>query len=364
MGFVNFVMSKLKSVAQAATNDDKIYFPTDGQSIWLNGKEYGADPTSPHFCYFGTCATAGATAEKVVECADFRLVVGAIIGVKFSSTNTASNVTLNVNGTGAKSIWYNNAKYTSTSSSVCGVANRVIFYMWNGEYFVWMNLGFLDGNTYYTGVCSTGATTAAKAASCSNYVLLANSYTLVIFTTANTKAAALTLNINSKGAKPLWINGTVSSATNYTLPAGSYIVYYDGTNYHVRTDGRIPGLGTAATLEEDDVKWPNLMATAQQLPRKFLADGYGMFDVASYVMKRTVSGTAYYVLTDVDGGMQPVSAWAVKGGSWVKPVSLTHLAYSSNWYWMFPQADVPGEPDIVVVTYIDLDGDPLEDVLP
>lgn len=88
--------------------------------------------------------------------------------------------------------------------------------------------------------CETAASTAAKVGSCTNYNLLANSYTQVLISTANTAQSALTLNINSKGAKPIYINGTASSSSNYTLPAGTYIVYYDGTNYYFRTDGVLP----------------------------------------------------------------------------------------------------------------------------
>jgi hypothetical protein len=98
--------------------------------------------------------------------------------------------------------------------------------------------------------CSTAAGTAAKTATCSGYVLLSKSYIQVIITTTNTSATALTLNINSKGAKPIYINGTASSTSNYTLPAGTYLVYYDGTNYYFRTDGKITGsiTGNAATV--------------------------------------------------------------------------------------------------------------------
>ena len=67
-------------------------------------------------------------------------------------------------------------------------------------------------------------------------------------TASNTAASALTLNINSKGAKPVYINGTASGTTNYTLPAGSYLVYYDGTNYQFRTDGQIPGPARSVAL--------------------------------------------------------------------------------------------------------------------
>lgn len=53
---------------------------------------------------------------------------------------------------------------------------------------------------------------------------------------ANSYAGAITLNINSSGAKTIYINGSVSSSSNYTLPAGLYLVYYDGTYYRFRTN--------------------------------------------------------------------------------------------------------------------------------
>lgn len=67
---------------------------------------------------------------------------------------------------------------------------------------------------------------------------------------ANTYAGALKLNVNGNGAKPLYINGTVSSSSNYTMPRGTYLTYYDGTNYYVRTDGKITAsiTGDAATV--------------------------------------------------------------------------------------------------------------------
>lgn len=103
--------------------------------------------------------------------------------------------------------------------------------------------------------CSTAAATAAKVATHTGFVLRTNSYLLLTLTTANTAASALTLNVNSTGAKPIYINGTVSSASNYTLPAGTYLVYYNGTNYYFRTDnyvttGNLVGnvSGTASTI--------------------------------------------------------------------------------------------------------------------
>lgn len=98
---------------------------------------------------YGTCSTAAATAEKVVTISgntNWTLKTGSIIVVKFTTTNTASNVTLNVNNTGAKSIWYNNAAYTANSNSVCGYANRYTTFMYDGTYWVWISNG-VDNNS-------------------------------------------------------------------------------------------------------------------------------------------------------------------------------------------------------------------------
>ena len=203
---------------------------------------------------YGTCATAAATAAKVVEINDptWNLQIGDIIGVKFTNTNSASSCTLNVNSTGAKSLWYNNAVYTGNSNMICGYASRYTFYMYDGTYWVWLTYGNENSgsDTYPSAYCSTAAGTAAKAATCTNYQLLNNSYLHIVMTNANTSATALTLNVNGKGAKPIYINGTASSTTNYTLPAGSYIIYYNGTNYYFRTDGKLTAsvTGDAATV--------------------------------------------------------------------------------------------------------------------
>lgn len=55
---------------------------------------------------YGTCNTASATQEKAVSVSgDFSLTAGVMVSVYFSYANTASYPRLNVNGTGAKSIY-------------------------------------------------------------------------------------------------------------------------------------------------------------------------------------------------------------------------------------------------------------------
>lgn len=202
--------------------------------------------TSGGFVTFCTCSSAADATTKTatVDSGDsnWTLRKGTIVGVKYTNTNTASATKLNVGGTGDKSVYYNTAVYTGTSTIIWGNANRFVFYMYDGTNWVWISDSRHDGNdnTYTTAYCNTAAGTAAKTASMTGYVLTANRYTVITFTNANTSASAITLNINGKGAKPLYINGAASSASNYSFAAGSYIVWYNGTNYYLDTSGNIP----------------------------------------------------------------------------------------------------------------------------
>lgn len=54
--------------------------------------------------HYGVCSTPAGTAAKAVSCSGFSLVAGAKISVKFTYADTSGAPTLNVNGTGAKSI--------------------------------------------------------------------------------------------------------------------------------------------------------------------------------------------------------------------------------------------------------------------
>lgn len=105
-----------------------------------------------------------------------------------------------------------------------------------------------DTNAYTSAYCTTPSSTAKKAASCSNYTISQSSHLHIIMAYANTAASKLTLNVNSQGEKPIYINGVISSATNYTLPAGSYIIYYDGANYYFRTDGSLTANITGSSI--------------------------------------------------------------------------------------------------------------------
>lgn len=92
---------------------------------------------------YATCSTAAGMAEKVVACIGFSLVVGAEVTVKFTTTNTAANPTLNVNGTGTKPIYYRGAAINAGHLA----ANCTRTFRYNGsQYDV---VGDINTNTTY-----------------------------------------------------------------------------------------------------------------------------------------------------------------------------------------------------------------------
>lgn len=95
---------------------------------------------------YGTCATAAATAAKVVTCADFTtLLTGVTIHVKFTYANGVANPTLNVNGTGAKNIYRYGTTAPSTSAASSWQAGAVVTFTYDGTY--WIMNDWLNDNT-------------------------------------------------------------------------------------------------------------------------------------------------------------------------------------------------------------------------
>ena len=77
----------------------------------------------------GTCSTAAATAAKNVTVNGFTLREGAVVIVTFANTNTAASPTLNVNGTGAKNIYFQG----SAIESGWLIANNPYLLRYNGN---------------------------------------------------------------------------------------------------------------------------------------------------------------------------------------------------------------------------------------
>lgn len=240
-------------------NENDLCYIKDSRKVYTHGSIYeGASGK----IYVGTCSTDAATVEKTITVESFPTVnsnplIGTLIGVKFSATNTASTPTLNVNNLGAKNIWYSNAIYTA-KSNIAGYANRYTYFMWDGTYWVWLS-GGIDNNTTYTNValgqgyasCTTAESTIAKTAALSSYTLTANGIVSIKFT--NAVPASSTLNINSKGAKAMYYMG--SPIKSGIIKAGDTATFIYNTYYHLIAIDRqgLPSGYSPSTLTGEDL---------------------------------------------------------------------------------------------------------------
>lgn len=81
---------------------------------------------------YGTCSTAASTAAKVVKLGGFSLFTGAKISVKFTYANESTSPTLNVNNTGAKTIYaYGSA--IAASGPYSWKAGATVDFVYNGS---------------------------------------------------------------------------------------------------------------------------------------------------------------------------------------------------------------------------------------
>lgn len=127
--YVDNTPDKAKSVASAA----KLSTTRNINGINFNGEQ--------DIVHYGVCSSSATDTTKIVPCANFSLVTGAHIRVKFTVTNSASApVSLNVNNTGDKTIKYHGGTIGGSWLS----ANRVLEFVYDGT--DWLITGDLDNN--------------------------------------------------------------------------------------------------------------------------------------------------------------------------------------------------------------------------
>lgn len=173
-----FLIGATSQAANPQTySHDTAYVGTDGCLYSGGSKVLTAHDGNNRKSFYGTCETAAGTAAKVVTLSESAgwpgLVAGLIVGVKFTNTNTYSSatsspITLNVNSTGAKNIWYANthsgAGNTGTNTTAYGRASYINYYMYDGTYWVWLSSS-TDNNTTYSAMSSSELTTGTATTS-------------------------------------------------------------------------------------------------------------------------------------------------------------------------------------------------------
>ena len=73
--------------------------------------------------WYGTCSTTSSTVQKAVSCPGYEENRGNILGVLFTTANTAATPTLSINGGTAKSIYVGNSAPNSTTNVLKWSAN-------------------------------------------------------------------------------------------------------------------------------------------------------------------------------------------------------------------------------------------------
>lgn len=152
LGNVDNTKDANKSVASAG----KLTTATNVEGIKFDG--------SAAVSHYATCSTGATTAAKVAtitpETTNFELVTGARVFVKFTAIINVASATLNVNGTGAKAIFYNGAALAKGLTD----ANGTYEFVYNGTQ--WELIGDLDTNTTYStltqAIVDTGTETTGK----------------------------------------------------------------------------------------------------------------------------------------------------------------------------------------------------------
>ena len=88
--------------------------------------------------------------------------------------------------------------------------------------------------------CDTAGSEQAKVAKMVGYALQDGQDFPITFVNANTYAGKITLSINGTTACDVYLKGSVSSSSNYTLPSGTYILHYENSKYYIETDWGVP----------------------------------------------------------------------------------------------------------------------------
>ena len=137
----------------------------------------------------------------------------------------------------------------TTSNQVYGISinNGRLFRIYNNKGAYSVQAYDKDSDTTYTpqklgigyGTCTTAEATAAKVVTLTDYTLVKNGIVAVKF--SYPLCASATLNINGKGAKPVYVGGAAVTSTNCKSVQAGDIGYfiYDGTAYHFLGTDRV-----------------------------------------------------------------------------------------------------------------------------
>lgn len=214
--------------------------------------------------YLVTCSTAAGTGAKTVTIEDFELVAGVSLFVKFANANTASTVTLNVSGTGAKPVVDKTG--ASISSTNSALLTGTCLFIYDGTSYV-LTACVANSTTFGSvklsdtrsqsgasagiaatpkmvddavknmkapkwGICATDSHIIAKEATVDDDFTLATGASILLYVHFYDSIANPTLNVNGTGAKQI-VDNRLNSLDGYRkyLFDGLCLLVYNGSNW-------------------------------------------------------------------------------------------------------------------------------------
>ena len=205
---------------------------------------------------YGTCSTAAATQAKIVDCPGFALITGSEITVKFTVTNTASQPTLNVNGTGNKAIKYRGSNITAGYLA----ANRTYTFRYDGTNYDLVGDINTDTDTD-TKVTQTNTTTSSAYRLLMSYN--ANDTTQTLGTR---KSAKFTANPSTGCLTAKMFKGTYATIYSGTIAASSGTITISNLwNYSILFVSIVNIDGSLAEVDRYPIAVQNLNASTSNM---------------------------------------------------------------------------------------------------
>lgn len=227
--------------------------------------------------WYGISTTSATSTSKTVTINGFtseNLVTGVRVSVKFNNKNTASSITLNVSGTGAKTISgvraTNSIGTGNPDNYIRWSAGEVVDFVYDGT--MWYAIS-ADQNPYYY-YCQTYDTTQNKIVtdSLSRFILTQGAEITVRFQYPQQYNGIPTLNVSSTGAKDIYRDSN-TPAGQYEWKAGEIIDFvYDGTHWVIKDGGTATTLYYGKTKLSSDVAFFDSNATTAVTPSGVVAN--------------------------------------------------------------------------------------------
>ena len=249
---------------------------------------------------FATSSTAAATTAKTanITAGTFTLEKGARVTVQFTYAHTGSTVpTLNINGTGAKAIYYNGAQLTNDNAKK--LIKGVVDFVYDGTR--WNLLGYhendtntQDGNTTYTHVANSPIVVTQPASGSTQG-------------TIDVKYDGTTIKKNSNNQ----LYAVIPTQTDYTHTGAEGIEIDASRNVRVdltpNTSGlTFDGTGDTATLKHSNQITAGTAGSTAATSGASISIPYVSYDAQGHI---TASGTRTHTVnvTDKDDGVTAAS---------------------------------------------------------